>query len=79
MNRLSFDLFRGYTENTSVQVTLDDAVRLITSDDALRTSTLTYRHDAYVRQNSAAAQRVKAAMPCLAIAVRFDGGKKFCS
>ena len=76
MNRLSFDLFRGYTENTSVQVTLDDAVRLITSDDALRTSTLTYRHDAYVRQNSAAAQRVKAAMPCLAIAVRFDGGKR---
>ena len=46
MNHLSFDLFRGYTENTSVQVTLDDAVRLITSDDSLRTATLTYRHDA---------------------------------
>ena len=76
MNHFSFDLFRGYTENMPVQVTLDDAVRLITSDDSLRTATLTYRHDAYVRQNSAAAQRVKAAMPCLAIAVRFDGGKR---
>ena len=76
MNHLSFDLFRGYTENMPVQVTLDDAVRLITSDDSLRIATLTYRHDAYVRQNSAAAQRVKAAMPCLAIAVRFDGGKR---
>ncbi|MBR4845741.1 MAG: hypothetical protein IKU98_04900, partial [Bacteroidaceae bacterium] len=76
MNHFSFDLFRGYTENMPVQVTLDDAVRLITSDDTLRTATLTYRHDAYVRRNSAAAQRVKAAMPCLAIAVRFDGGKR---
>lgn len=76
MNHLSLDLFRGYTEKTPVQVTLDDAVKLITSDDTLRTATLAYRHDAYVRQNSAAAQRIKIASPCLAIAVRFDGGKR---
>lgn len=76
MNPFYLDLFKGYTDKNPVTVTLDEAVRLITTDDARRTATLSYRHHAYVLQNSSAAQRTKAAMPCMAVAVRFSGGKQ---
>jgi len=76
MNPFNLDLFKGYTDKNPVTVTLDEAVRLITTDNALHTTTLSYRHHAYVLQNSSAAQRTKAAMPCIAVAVRFSGGKQ---
>ena len=76
MNPFNLDLFKGYTDKNPVTVTLDEAVRLITTDNALHTTTLSYRHRAYVLQNSMAAQRTKAAMPCMAVAVRFSGGKQ---
>ena len=76
MSPFNLDLFKGYTDKNPVTVTLDEAVRLITTDNALHTTTLSYRHRAYVLQNSMAAQRTKAAMPCMAVAVRFSGGKQ---
>lgn len=76
MNPFNLDLFKGYTDKNPVTVTLDEAVRLITADNALHTTTLSYRHCAYVQQNSSAAQRAKASMPCMAVAVRFSGGKQ---
>ena len=37
MNPFNLDLFKGYTDKNPVTVTLDEAVRLITADNALHT------------------------------------------
>lgn len=75
MNNTSVCLFKGYSDTVPVLVTMDDIFRLITSDNSVRE--LTEKHRFYLSQEQkTAASRAKAACPCFAVAVRFEGGKQ---
>ena len=68
-------LFKGYADTVPVPVTLQEVVRLIREDKVLADHTEKYRYYRSQGQKTAA-NREKAACPCFAVAVRFDGGKR---
>ena len=75
MNEMMLSLFKGYADTVPVPVTLQEVVRLIREDKVLADHTEKYRYYRSLGQKTAA-NREKAACPCFAVAVRFDGGKR---
>lgn len=75
MNEMMLSLFKGYADTVPVPVTLQEVVRLIREDKVLADHTEKYRYYRSQGQKTAA-NREKAACPCFAVAVRFDGGKR---
>ena len=75
MNEMMLSLFKGYADTVPVPVTLQEVVRLIREDKVLADHTEKYRYYRSLGQKTAAS-REKAACPCFAVAVRFDGGKR---
>lgn len=75
MNKMMLSIFKGYADTVPVSVTLDEVVRLIREDKVLADRTEKYRYYRSQGQKTAAS-REKAACPCFAVAVCFDGGKR---
>lgn len=75
MNKMMLSIFKGYADTMPVAVSLDEVVRLIREDKVLADHTEKYRYYRSQGQKTAA-NREKAACPCFAVAVRFDGGKR---
>ncbi len=74
MNELQ--LFNGYTECVPVCVTLENVVGIIRSDSQLEYRTRQHRLALQQGSDSRLATSLKSASPCIAVAVRFDGGKR---
>lgn len=72
---MMLSIFKGYADTMPVAVSLDEVVRLIREDKVLADHTEKYRYYRSQGQKTAA-NREKAACPCFAVAVRFDGGKR---
>lgn len=72
---MMLSIFKGYADTVPVSVTLDEVVRLIREDKVLADHTEKYRYYRSQGQKTAAS-REKAACPCFAVAVCFDGGKR---
>lgn len=72
---MMLSIFKGYADAMPVAVSLDEVVRLIREDKVLADHTEKYRYYRSQGQKTAA-NREKAACPCFAVAVRFDGGKR---
>ena len=72
---MMLSIFKGYADTVPVSVTLDEVVRLIREDKVLADRTEKYRYYRSQGQKTAAS-REKAACPCFAVAVCFDGGKR---
>ena len=70
----TIDTFMGFADKQPKPDTLDHMVELIRSDQTLQFATLSHRH-ARASGDKATAQRLKASVPCFAVAVRFSGGK----
>lgn len=71
----SISLFRGYSDIQPKESTLREIADLIRNDALVRDRTEKYRYYSLNGQETAAA-REKAACPCFAVAVRFEGGKQ---
>lgn len=75
MKKTLLSLFKGYSDTVPVPVTLSEVIRLIKEDKMLADHTEKCRY--YRSQGQRwAADREKAACPCFAVAVRFEGGKR---
>ena len=74
MNELQ--LFNGYTECVPVCVTLENVVGIIRSDSQLEYRTRQHRLALQQGSDSQLATSLKSASPCIAVAVRFDEGKR---
>ena len=74
MKNYFLSLFQGYTDLHPTNTTLDELAERIRTDERLKD--ITENHRSYLKLNQTrAAGRMKAACPCFAVAVRFDGGK----
>lgn len=73
--QISISLFRGYSDIQPKGSTLPEIVNLIQNDALVRDHTQKHRYYSLNGQDAAAA-REKAACPCFAVAVRFEGGKQ---
>ena len=74
MKNYFLSLFQGYTDLRPTNATLDELAERIRTDERLKD--ITENHRSYLKLNQTrAAGCVKAACPCFAVAVRFDGGK----
>ena len=69
-------LFNGYTECVPVCVTLENVVGIIRNDSRLEYRTRQHRLALQQGSDSQLATSLKSASPCIAVAVRFDGGKR---
>lgn len=69
-----FSLFSNYFDCNPQEVSLEQVINLIRSDATLRRHTLSHREFA-ARMNEHAADAQKHSCPCMAVAVRFKGGK----
>ena len=75
MKKIILNLFKGYRDMEPTETTLEHIVKLIRQDAETAVHTKKHRH--YLkRQEPAAAAREKAACPCFAVSVHFDGGKR---
>ena len=75
MRKIILNLFKGYRDMEPTETTLEHIVKLIRQDAETAVHTEKHRH--YLqRQEPAAAAREKAACPCFAVSVHFDGGKR---
>ncbi len=72
---MMLSIFKGYADTVPVSVTLDEVVRLLREDKVLADRTEKYRYYRSQWQKTAAS-REKAACPCFAVAVCFDGGNR---
>lgn len=72
---MMLSIFKGYADTMPVAVSLDEVVRLIREDKVLADHTEKYRYYRSQGQKTAA-NREKAACPCFAVAVRFDGASE---
>ena len=74
MKNYFLSLFQGYTDLRPTNATLDELAERIRTDERLKD--ITENHRSYLKLNQTrAAGCVKAACPCFAVAVHFDGGK----
>jgi hypothetical protein len=75
MKEILISLFKGYSDMHPAKTTIRQVVDLIKNDALISEHTEKHRH--YAKQGlTDAANREKAACPCFAIAVRFEGGKR---
>lgn len=74
MNELQ--LFNGYMECVPVCVTLENVVGIIRNDSQLEYRTRQHRLALQQGSDSQLATSLKSTSPCIAVAVRFDGGKR---
>lgn len=75
MKNMIISLFNGYSGTQPTETTLETIVEMIRNDAS--TAEHTERHRYYRQQHmNTAAAREKAACPCFAVAVRFEGGKR---
>lgn len=75
MTEISISLFKGYADMQPTVATIRQVVELIKNDALIGEHTEKHRY--YAGQGLAGqAAREKAACPCFAIAVRFEGGKR---
>lgn len=70
------NLFNGFTDTLPTCTTLDEVVALIRSDKKLQLCTLRHRDLLNRQGGNAACSREKRSAPCIAVAVRFNDGKK---
>lgn len=75
MKDLIISLFSGYASTQPTGATIENIVELIRNDATTAEHTERHRYYRQQRMNTAAA-REKAACPCFAVAVRFEGGKR---
>ena len=68
-------LFSGYMECRPVSVTMEKVVGIIRSDSQLEYSTRQYRECIQRSGDTNVSMTLKSASPCIAVAVRFSGGK----
>lgn len=75
IENIPFSLFKGYSDLSPQDTTMQQIVNLIQNDTNVRDHTEKYR---YYRSlgNTHAAEREKSSCPCFAVAVHFEGGKK---
>ena len=69
-------LFSGYMECRPVSVTMERVVGIIRSDSQLEYCTRQYRKCIQQSGDTNVSMTLKSASPCIAVAVRFDGGKR---
>ncbi len=75
MENTSISLFKGYADTCPAEATLQTVIDLLRNSQAVADHTRKHRH--YLQQQqAAAAAREKAACPCFAVGVRFEGGKQ---
>jgi hypothetical protein len=75
MAETKFSLFKGYSDTCPVETSLSHLIHLIREDETVKNHTEKHRY--YLSQGlTTPASREKAACPCFAVAVRFDGGKQ---
>lgn len=75
MEKIKFSLFKGYSDTCPVETSLSHLIHLIREDETVKSHTEKHRY--YLSQGlTTPASREKAACPCFAVAVRFDGGKQ---
>lgn len=75
MEEIKFSLFKGYSDTCPVETSLSHLIHLIREDETVKNHTEKHRY--YLSQGlTTPASREKAACPCFAVAVRFDGGKQ---
>lgn len=75
MKNFILSLFQGYTDLRPTNTTLTDLAGQIRTDPQLKACTDKHRY--YLSQGQdRAAQTIKAACPCFAVSVHFDGGKR---
>ena len=71
---MRLNIFKSYYDSTPAEISLDEIVQLIKSDESLRS--LTEKHRYYRSLNlKNEAQTFKASCGCFAVAARFDKGK----
>ena len=71
---MRLNIFKSYYDSTPAEMSLDEIVQLIQSDESLRS--LTEKHRYYRGLNlKKEAQTMKASCGCFAVAARFDKGK----
>lgn len=75
MKNMTVSLFKGYSDTVPTEVSLSHVAELIRRDRQVEEHTRKHRHYRE-QQQPAAAAREKAACPCFAVSVRFDGGKR---
>lgn len=75
MKEILISLFKGYSDTQPAETTIQQVINLIKNDALICEHTEKHRY--YAKQGlTDAAAREKAACPCFAIAVRFEGGKR---
>ncbi|MBR4041793.1 MAG: hypothetical protein IKJ09_05765 [Bacteroidaceae bacterium] len=71
---MNLSIFKGWTDETPVSISLDAIVEMMRTDASLKD--LTEKHRYYLSiGNKTSAKYYKQRMPCFAVAVRFEGGK----
>ena len=74
MNHFHVSFFKGYSDVEPTDISLEEAVKIIKNDTALKDRTEKHRY--YLQQGlKRDAEREKSCCPCFSVAVRFEGGK----
>ena len=71
---MRLSIFKGWTDETPVSISLDAIVEMMRTDASLKDLTEKHRYYLSIGQKSNA-KYYKQRMPCFAVAVRFEGGK----
>lgn len=75
MTNITLNLYKGFTDTSGTEITLENLVTRIREDASLRTLTEKFRF--FTNEgDTRAAEYIKKNAPCFAVAVRLDGGKQ---